>query len=430
MKQVCQTSRKFLIVSLLLIVGLLASSGYGRLLSDGELNPFEKVRQSIVTITSKEGKGTGFIVRMDDDYWLMSNEHVIGKSSCSFAELLTGEKIALTNEVQFAKSKDIVRFKLDKVYPALSWRATAPKMNESLWVFGNSKGSDVLTNLRGEVVGIGRGKIEISAHIVSGNSGSPVVDKNGDVIGIATYATQESSEDWVSRGTRFSDVRRFALTLDDVEWMSSNYPEFVLEYNKRMKFFGEALEIVKMCDGHITSMDGLSEGENSRHMMSMSKGFGGRGSTWRVGCDKNPWIVVYNSSSEAKDRFKPKNKVVAQVFRKINATDAYYNKKVDSLQCELDDFRPNSGRIGGPSSTSIARRYKEVGEASSKCVRERIDALKIILKAGKKATSQLEIINELNTKFCEIVDMCIKKQVELRDAAKKKNLDYEQNRGL
>lgn len=92
-------------------------------------------------------------------------------------------------------------------------------MNEQVWVFGNSDGAGVITSIGGEVIGIGGDKIEVDAKFVSGNSGSPVIDAHGDVIGIATYAEiHRNSRDWVKSDTRFNETRRYALTLGGVEW--------------------------------------------------------------------------------------------------------------------------------------------------------------------------------------------------------------------
>ena len=105
---------------------------------------------------------------------------------------------------------------------------------ERVVVFGNSAGGGVVTTLRGKMQGVGPQKVEVDATFVAGNSGSPIVAYDYDaVIGMATYATQEPQVDWTKRSTRFAEVRRFGVRIDDVNW--DNFFELnTEEYNNAL----------------------------------------------------------------------------------------------------------------------------------------------------------------------------------------------------
>ena len=101
----------------------------------------------------------------------------------------------------------------------------------------------MLTNLEGTINGVGAYEIEVDVPFVGGNSGSPILDNNGDVIGLATYATlRKDPSDWVKVGTRFNDVRRYAVTFTSIEWetvdwMRYSQQAFLLDTCKQYRSF-------------------------------------------------------------------------------------------------------------------------------------------------------------------------------------------------
>jgi hypothetical protein len=89
-----------------------------------------------------------------------------------------------------------------------------PTIGESATVYGNSQGSGLITKLDGHVLSIGPTEIEVDIDFVQGNSGSPIINRDGYVMGIATYATKSMNYDWITEGTRFEKARRFGTRLD------------------------------------------------------------------------------------------------------------------------------------------------------------------------------------------------------------------------
>jgi hypothetical protein len=62
---------------------------------------------------------------------------------------------------------------------------------------------------------------------VQGNSGSPIVTRNSEVIGIATYVMSPTIRaDWINLGTRFTQPRRFGIRMDKLAWVPLSFDEF------------------------------------------------------------------------------------------------------------------------------------------------------------------------------------------------------------
>jgi len=191
--------------------------------------------KSIAIVQTDKAVGTGFICRSANEVCLLSNQHII----------LGANKISLTDSAgkpldydKFSVSKhlDLVKFTLSAnaadSLPASTglWLAEkAPVIHDLVLVLGNSQGAGVITELRGKVLGLGPDKIEVDAKFVEGNSGSPILDEEGKVLGVATYATLNTPTNWVNAGTRFNAVRRFGLRLEKPEWLVKNLQEYCAE---------------------------------------------------------------------------------------------------------------------------------------------------------------------------------------------------------
>ena len=161
------------------------------------------------------------MLELDGQAYLVTNEHVARGGHPLSARLLNGRKLTLTS-VGLAENADLIRFGFAETdVPALTPGTELPDLGLPIAVFGNSDGGGVATGLRGRVVGAGPDQIEVDAGFVQGNSGSPIVDGEGRVLAIATYAVRRVEPDnWLKAGTRFNQVRRFGLRLEGVQWKS------------------------------------------------------------------------------------------------------------------------------------------------------------------------------------------------------------------
>ena len=179
---------------------------------------FEEVKDKLVVIVCGEKAGSGFIVRDGGRPYLFTNAHVVQRGAV-IAHRLDGTRLMLGPRDE-AVGRDMVRFALvDESVPAFDLAAGVPNIGDPVVVLGNSDGRGVVTEIRGKVIGVGPREIEVDAAFVIGNSGSPVLDRNGRVIGIATYLRDcRNDEDWSKVDTRFNGIRRFALRLLGTRW--------------------------------------------------------------------------------------------------------------------------------------------------------------------------------------------------------------------
>ena len=178
---------------------------------------FEEVKDKLVVIVCGEKAGSGFIVRDGGRPYLFTNAHVVQRGAV-IAHRLDGTRLMLGQRDE-AVGRDMVRFALDESMPAFDLAAGVPDIGDPVVVLGNSDGRGVVTEIRGKVIGVSPREIEVDAAFVIGNSGSPVLDRHGHVIGIATYLRDcRDDADWSKTNTRFNGIRRFALRLLGTRW--------------------------------------------------------------------------------------------------------------------------------------------------------------------------------------------------------------------
>ena len=201
-----------------------------------ELFPFSfnDISKNLVIIESKtcigEMAGSGFIANMDGKTYLFTNQHVImGADSIEF-KTVTGEKLQ-PKGVELSHERDIARLPLEDREDALEFSAKYAK-GIPIAVFGNSEGAGVATELYGILENPGAERFEVSADFVSGNSGSPTLNTNKQVIGIASYV-QYSDTSKMKEGTKFENsVRRFCYRMDNVQFSPVNWRRYNEKYGK------------------------------------------------------------------------------------------------------------------------------------------------------------------------------------------------------
>ncbi len=188
------------------------------------------VQKSMVIIETARGRGSGFILNMQGRKYLVTNDHVLRGGLPFRATLIDGTRL-VTARVEVENTRDLVRLPLLKSdrLAALRLASRDPLIGEPVGVFGNSDGASVVTGIPGRILGIGPAAIEVDARFVQGNSGSPIVLADGSVVGVATFVTlSPQARDWVKRGTRFSNVRRFGVRFNGVRWVPMKDEEYVV----------------------------------------------------------------------------------------------------------------------------------------------------------------------------------------------------------
>lgn len=158
-------------------------------------------KQAVVAVVGKEQKGTGFVV--DPSGIIVTNYHVIEDQKALYIPLADG-KTGVPVVVESFPALDLAILKVDgKDLPYITpdfeyqWEA-----GERVTFIGNPLGFPLIAN-EGKVIGSTRVKgiqepvIMVQAPVYQGNSGSPVFNQEGKVIGVifATIVTPVSDHD-------------------------------------------------------------------------------------------------------------------------------------------------------------------------------------------------------------------------------------------
>ena len=169
-------------------------------------------------VGGRRSSGTGFVVSLNDWAYVVTNQHVLFGLRNLRLKTFAGRTIQ-PKTFYVSPKHDLARigFSLTDVegLSVLQLSPAEPVFGQAIYVVGNSAGGGVATFLSGNVEGIADDRIEVSAKFVEGNSGSPIVDARGRVLGVATYATRTAAPSWLQEKTRFAKVRRFALRLEE-----------------------------------------------------------------------------------------------------------------------------------------------------------------------------------------------------------------------
>lgn len=153
-------------------------------------------KSSVVVIRTEDSKGTGFIV--SGDGLIVTNRHVIEGKSRLMVNVPDQDKRYLAQVVGVSDEVDLALVKIDgEQLPVLSLAGQASDDREQdIYLIGNPLFFTGIAN-RGEVIGYSSSVPQImliQAPVYKGNSGSPVIDQNGEVIGVV-YATSNMTID-------------------------------------------------------------------------------------------------------------------------------------------------------------------------------------------------------------------------------------------
>ena len=183
---------------------------------------FAAAKDKLAVIVAGKKAGTGFIMRDGNRCWLYTNAHVVdGTAPCNVSATLINNTVLSLGACQRAQGLDLVRFALSGPLPAFVPERNVPDIGESIAILGNSDGRGVVTEIRGHILGVGPQQIEVDAPFVIGNSGSPVLNRAGRVVGVASYLRNcRDNSDWSKKNTRYNGIRRFAIRLSGIRWIA------------------------------------------------------------------------------------------------------------------------------------------------------------------------------------------------------------------
>ena len=143
-------------------------------------------------------QGTGFFI--EESGLAVSNQHVFEGGVEWMIRTKNGNRYKVTEIIESNKEFDYVVFRVEggekEIFPYLQAAEETPRKGTDIFVLGNPRGLES-TITRGVVSAIrnqGSEKaavIQIDAAISPGSSGSPVMNMDGKVIGVATYKARD-----------------------------------------------------------------------------------------------------------------------------------------------------------------------------------------------------------------------------------------------
>lgn len=164
------------------------------------------------------GVGSGFIV--DDKGTLITNCHVLSGATSAKAVFSNGTSCKIVGTTHVDKGRDIVVAKIDLIdRPKIELSKALPRKGDEVIALGTPHGLD-FTATRGIVSAIRQSSelpeergdfkregvwIQIDAPLSPGNSGGPLIDRNGQVIAMSTLASQGTAQNL-----------NFGISADDV----------------------------------------------------------------------------------------------------------------------------------------------------------------------------------------------------------------------
>jgi tetratricopeptide (TPR) repeat protein len=182
-------------LSLIVVVYLLGSANSGSAQEYDGPDLVERVKPAVVLIVTdtkrknEVSQGTGFLIRSD---LVVSNWHVIEEAKTIIVKTIQGKWVNVKSILSKDSQRDLALLELDSplegVLP-LKIATSLPREGEYVMVVGNPEGLG-WSNSDGRVASIREPKgsprlLQITAPISHGSSGSPVVNRRGEVVGVA-----------------------------------------------------------------------------------------------------------------------------------------------------------------------------------------------------------------------------------------------------
>jgi hypothetical protein len=203
------------------------------------------------------GQATAFLADFSGETYLVTNQHVLFGAIDMKLTTLSGDTLKPLS-YEFVLTQDLVRMKVDCgdfKYTPIPVSYSQPQIGDAITAYGNSEGQSTISPLQGEVMGVGNKALEISATIVYGNSGGPIVNDRGEVVCVSTRG-YKSQPDWTNEDTRFARTRRFGeRLLEDAEWKELPLKDFCEQsyFLHDMLLLFKDVELIAI--GHSTSIN-------------------------------------------------------------------------------------------------------------------------------------------------------------------------------
>jgi len=147
------------------------------------------VQPSVFTIRTAGGLGSGFVLRsVGGRSTVVTNFHVVADAwrTASRQVSVDNENRRLTGVIQrVVEADDLALIEVEADLPALERATTPPKVGDPVLAIGSPLGLSGSAS-SGIVSAVRADALQFSAPVSPGNSGGPVIDRRGHVLGITT----------------------------------------------------------------------------------------------------------------------------------------------------------------------------------------------------------------------------------------------------
>lgn len=182
--------RAFLVGAAALLAVMLAGVGHAQF-----AEALKQVRDTVVTVSAGEREGAGFVVNSAGH--VLTNQHVVKDAKSIQVKLRTGEVLSAT-VVESSAERDLCVLKVERDHlPAVQFASSAKvKQGEDVAAVGaplgleNTVTKGIISSTSREING--KQFLQIDAALNPGNSGGPVINADGFVVGVATKVAKEA----------------------------------------------------------------------------------------------------------------------------------------------------------------------------------------------------------------------------------------------
>jgi len=150
-------------------------------------NHVNDVRVAIATIYAGDGHGSGFFISTNG--YILTNEHVVREAKFVKVKLATGREI-LGEVLKVNSRRDIALIKAEEEkMPELPIKNSELNIGSEVYAIGSPLDDDLNTSLSKGIISAYRVEdnlryIQSDINVLPGNSGGPLLDENGNIIGV------------------------------------------------------------------------------------------------------------------------------------------------------------------------------------------------------------------------------------------------------
>lgn len=207
---------------------------------------YAKCSLSVVQVNAGSSLGSGFFMKANT---VVTNYHVIDDATELSIQLYNGTEIPVTKVLGYSESLDIALLYVESDSPSLLINTHGITIGESTYTIGSSLGltstfSDGMVTNDSRVYD-GVNYIQTNAAISSGNSGGPLLNAYGEVIGITTSTFTEGQN--LNLAIEISQVDQVdiqnPMTVDEFLYRNSSQTNSIYEDSSCSKSYTTAQNI-------------------------------------------------------------------------------------------------------------------------------------------------------------------------------------------